>query len=792
MRYSKHDGLAGNTVTSILSDPSGNLWLGTDKGLSKAIMDSGAAKILRFRNYDRSDGIIDDDFSFFYGQNAHQNSKGEMFLAGAKGITIFHPDDIGSRSEAPPLVATGFYLNFKSASYGEPGSPLTGAISRLKHIDLSHEDNSFAIELAALDFHAPKKNRYAYKLEGFQDDWIYPGNEYRAVFTQVPPGTYTFRAKAANSDGVWNEKGLTMTIRIFPPWYRSWWAYMIYGILIISLVFSLRHYELNRQQLKLKAGIEREKALRLKELDQLKTRFFTNISHEFRTPLTLIKGPVEKEMEQTNSKSSHKRMKMVMRNVNRLMYLIKQLLDLSALEAKQMKLRASETDLVAFAQGITMGFASWAERKNISLKIYSTVKQLNVCFDRDMMEKILNNLLSNAIKFTNDGGKVEVTIEKCDHTTSAQITLKDNGMGIPEEKLRNIFDRFYQVDASNTREHEGTGIGLALVKELVELHGGKIYVESRIGHGSTFTITFPLGMDHLQPEQIMASVTESRRVHSSSVEEFDYIHDIGPETNEEGTHSDAKKKPLILIVEDHSDFRLFIRDILAEDYRILEAKNGQKGWEKAFDHIPDLIISDVMMPRMTGYELCEKLKNDERTCHIPIILLTAKAALADKMVGLNTGADDYLSKPFDSTELLSRVQNLITQRRNLQTYYQQRILLKTHGMTVTSADETFLQKALEIVELNLENEHFSVEELAKEVNMSRSQLHRKISALTGKSASHFIRSIRLQYAGELLQADAGNITEIAYKVGFSSQSYFTKCFIEQFECSPTEFKKRTQ
>ncbi len=789
LNFTDRDGLPGNVASSILVDNKGNLWIGTNKGLCNVILDSKTSDIIAVKNYNKADGIEEDNFGFFYGQNAHRNAKGEMFFAGAKGITIFSPEEIRNVEIPTAPVATEFFLNFVPVIYGEKNSPLNRPISQVTDIELPHEQNSFALSLSALNFLPPEKNKYSYKLEGFQDDWIYPANERRAIFTNVPPGNYTFKARVAQGAGSWSKKELDIRISIIPPWYLTWWAYLFYGLSFLVILYFIRKYELNRQRHKLSALTHIAEADKLKELDKMKTDFFANISHEFRTPLSLIKGPVEQELRENKSPITGRRMKMALRNINRLFFLIKQLLDLSALESNKMQLRASESDIISFSNGIIMGFASWAERKNIALKIFSKQAHLHVYFDKDQMEKILNNLLSNAIKFTNEGGTIEVTIGLSDDEKSVEIIVKDTGIGIPADKLENVFNRFYQVDSSATREHEGTGIGLALVKELVELHGGEIKVESKEGGGTAFTIRIPLGKEHLETTQIMASVTESKKVNKVSIDEFDFVADDG-HSSKDPVQLKRDELPLILIVEDHADFRTFIRETLGGDYRTIEAKNGIVGMEKAFEEIPDLIISDVMMPEMSGYELCEKIKNDERTCHIPVILLTAKAAREDRIEGLNMGADDYLSKPFDSTELLSRVNNLIHQRRKLQIYFQQHIIFKKGSDKIISSDEQFLRRALEIVEENIGKEEFSVDDFASGMNMSRSQLHRKINALTGKSATNFIRTIRLQRAAELLKAGSGNVTEIAFDVGFGSQSYFTRCFAEQFGCSPSEYKRR--
>jgi signal transduction histidine kinase/ligand-binding sensor domain-containing protein/DNA-binding response OmpR family regulator len=798
--YTEVDGLPGNIVSSILYDRRGNLWLGTNRGLSNVILDPESREVVRFRNFDRRDGIKDDDFSFFYGQNAYQNQAGTMFFSGAKGISVFHPDDIRYEPQPSPVILSGFYLNLRPVSFRDPGSPLTEPISEAKEIILPFQDNSFSFEFAALDFHAPEKTRFAYQLEGYQDEWIYPGNERRAVFTQVPPGDYTFRVRAAVGEGKWDEQGVSLYITVTPPWYRRWWAYFLYTAALLSALWLIRRSELHREQLKSRAKLQHLETERLKEVNQLKTQFFTNISHEFRTPLTLILGPVTQELEESAVDRTRQRMQMVQRNANRLMQLINQLLDISALEAKRMELRAAPGDIVAFIRGITMAFASWAGQKSISLVVFTKVEELELYFDRDLMEKVINNLLSNALKFTPHGGKVELSIFNPPvapgnkEAGKVKITVTDTGVGIPPERLPHIFDRFSQVDASTTREYEGSGIGLTLVKELVELHCGTIEVTSRPYAGTTFTIFIPLGKAHFEPEQLMASVTVSRTVKQPLLLHDDYARTGESETessellNEDSTAESTAVQPLLLIVEDHIDFRSYLYQNLQNNYRLIEAADGKSGWEKAVERTPDLVISDVMMPHMDGYQLCEKLKTDPRTSHIPVILLTAKATQNDKLSGLNTGADDYLGKPFDSRELIARVRNLIEQRAGLQEYYQQRIMRKASGVRVTSMEEQFVRNAIEVVENHLHEEQFSVDELASKIGLSRSQLHRKIQALTGKSSSHFIRTIRLERAAELIIKGAGNITEITYMVGFSSQSYFTKCFVEQFGCSPTEYK----
>jgi len=482
-----------------------------------------------------------------------------------------------------------------------------------------------------------------------------------------------------------------------------------------------------------------------------------------------------------------------------------------------MELRAAPGNLVDFPRGLLVSFAALAERKRQTLRFESKAEKLLVYFDRDKAEKIFFNLLSNAIKFTPEGGSVVVAVvsvkgeerwamsegrgEKDDehpspfaHRSSSnefiEITITDTGIGIPAEKLPHIFDRFYQVDSSHTRLHEGTGIGLALVKELVELHHGAIDVASAVGKGTTFTVRLPLGKEHLQPEEIVAISVQATRVEADAeFSDIESAETLLKETASATALSDDE--PIILVVEDHAEMRRYVRNELEPVYRVLEAADGDEGWQTALETIPDLVISDVMMPKMNGYELCSRLKTDERTSHIPVILLTAKAAQLDKLAGLETGADDYLGKPFDRQELVARVKNLIALRRKLRESFRRQVVLQPREVAVTTADEAFLQRALAVMEEQVANEEFTAEDFQRAVGMSKTQLHRKLKALVNQAPREFMRSFRLQRAAQLLKQGAGNVTEIAYMVGFSSQPYFTKCFHEEFGMTPKEYAKRS-
>ncbi len=827
--YTSREGLPGNVVSSILDDDAGNLWLASNRGVVKISLSTDQRTPVKIQTYTAGDGLHGEDYSFFYGQNAFKSNQGELIFTSPKGFDIIRPDGLTVETDAPQIMINELQVHYRPLLPGSADSPLTQPISLTKKLTLAHDQNTLTFEMIALHFRAPAKNQYAYKMDGYDKDWVQNGNRRSAHYTGLPPGNYTFRAKAANSNGVWNESGAALQIIITPPWWKTWWAYLLYGLFLLGAFFGIRRYERNRQQLKhdlelehLKSEQDRREADKLKELDRLKTRFFTNISHEFRTPLTLIMGPVEQLFEEITPAKSRQKLSIIQRNAQRLFHLINQLLDLSRLEANRLPLHAAPGDIAAFLKGLTMGFSSWAERKEITLQIIisETVETIHQSptpfyFDRDFMEKIVNNLLSNAMKFTSKNGKITVEVEIVRPTSDLplqgilnakpqflQIRVSDNGIGISPERLPHIFDRFYQADASSTREYEGTGVGLALCKDLVERHYGEIEVNSTIGKGSSFTIHFPLGKAHLPSEDIAGSVTIAQRVHPVSENIYEAnVTDMplsspsksGVRKNAElDNGQDPQKAKIILLVEDHSDFRFYLRSCLADlsgTFNIIEAANGQAGLETAREVIPDIIISDVMMPKMNGYQLCDALKTDERTSHIPLILLTAKASQADKIHGLETGADDYLSKPFDPKELLARVHNLINQRQKLLAKIREMPELKPDAIEISSMDKVFLEKALKIVNDNLENENFSVPQLADAAGMSRSQFHRKISAITGLNAGEFILSIRLQRAEELIRKDAATISEIAYMSGFNSPNYFTKVFRKKHGMSPSAYRK---
>jgi signal transduction histidine kinase/DNA-binding response OmpR family regulator len=713
-----------------------------------------------------------------------------------------NPGNISNSSFIPPVVITSFKKFEKQFPFG-------------KEIQLPHDENFISFEYAALSFIHSEKNQYAYKMEGVDKDWVYSGTRRYTSYPNLSPGEYIFRVKGSNSDGVWNEEGTSIAIIISPPWWKTWWAYSAYVFIFVFTLYGIRRYEMNRLRLKDKIKMDEAILKEKEETDKMKSRFFANISHEFRTPLTLILGPAEK-ISARKSDDVVKDANIIKRNSRRLLQLINQLLDLSKLESGKLKLEASKGNIVSFVKGVALSFESLAESKDITLKLLPEKEFIEMYFDKEKMMKILTNILSNALKFTPEEGKITVSIREChaefisassinieipkqvrDDTRKEfiEIKIRDTGIGIPQEELPKLFDRFYQVDSSQTREYEGTGIGLALTKELVELHHGSIKVESEKGGWTEFTLEFPLGREHLKDDEIVEDKTDvilseeknlislgDDRVQKVSSSHFDKLSVTNKDQNKE-----EGDKTIILVVEDNYDMRQYIRESLNGNYIIEEAVNGEQGVRKAEKIIPDLIISDMMMPKMDGNELVRILKNDEKTSHIPIILLTAKAGQENKLEGLETGADDYLIKPFDIKELQVRIKNLINIRKKLQEKFSKPgYIPKPNWKKQPSIEEEFINKVLQVIEAHISEESFDIESFGEEVGMSRTQFYRKLKAITGMPASIYLRTVRLSKAKKMIEDRQGTISEIAYSVGFSSPSYFTKCFKDEFGYPPSE------
>jgi signal transduction histidine kinase/DNA-binding response OmpR family regulator len=618
-----------------------------------------------------------------------------------------------------------------------------------------------------------------------QGDWKNGKNIRYKDYPKVFSISHTWKANVSDTG--------TISFRLLPPIWRRWWAYTCYGSFILFLLLLYRRFLINRAKLRTALEIERIEKQKIQEIEQMKSRFFANISHEFRTPLTLLLGPLNDLVKNGPEFAQANRtlFSMMKRNAERLQRLINQLLDLSKLETGSVKLQVSEGSLTDFVKRILFSFLSLAETKKIKYSYDLPDITTLVYYDAEKLEKILNNLISNAFKFTQDGGRVKVVLKYLDPNVNGtperiELLISDSGKGISKEHIERIFDRFYQVSKSDTREEEGSGIGLSLTKELVSLYNGEINVESVPGKGSVFTVSLPAAREQFSEDEITDKL--EKEIVEPETDDQGIIMN-GPEISETGRELKEPDGTLILIVEDNLDLRKYISQILYSSHKLVEADNGKSGMEKAIEHIPELVISDLMMPEMDGITMCSKLKSDERTSHIPVIMLTAKADKTSKLEGLGTGADDYIIKPFDAEELRVRVENLITQRRKLREKYRKEFISGLKNRKFAPPDEQFLNRVSETINHHLSESEFNIERLSEGIGMSRSQLYRKTLAVTGYTPVEFLRNIRLKHAAHMFKEKHHNIAQVAYHVGFSNPAYFSVCFKELFGMAPSEYIK---
>lgn len=784
--YTKNQGLPNDVVYGILPDNFGNLWLSTHSGLSKFNID-----LKTFDNYDVHDGLQSNEFNF---DAYSMNSTGEFVFGGVNGFNMFYPSAIKKNDTSLPVVLTEFKINEKAEQIGDENSSLTKPISETDEVVLNHNQSLFSFEFIGLNYSRPDKNEYAYMLEGLNKEWLYIGNRREVTFTNIQPGDYIFKVKASNNvKNAWNGAVTSVKIKILPPPWRTWWAYLGYlflGVLIGYLLWKYAQLRINDRNALRNEKLEREKD---EEIYELKLRFFTNISHELRTPLTLIIGPLERLVSRSEDfknsikdeiSSIHSNAQTLLRHVNNIM-------DFRKDEMGQLKLKAAKGNIVKFCNETFISFRQMAESRNIKYTFKDNLEQNQVFFDRDKMEIVLYNLLSNAFKFTPDDGFISFSIspvyEADNKFKTISISIKDSGYGIEEKHKALIFDRFFQIESIEGASN-GTGIGLALTKRLIELHHGTIRVESEINAGSEFILEIPIGKKHLKNDEIFKEFRNGEDVASYSQSSF---------INKKHTESVHIKKgkdkelnenlPILLIIEDNYDVRKFVVSCFEDEYDIKEASNGGIGYEMATELIPDLIISDVMMPEMDGISLCSKLKKDISTCHIPIILLTARTSLIFKKDGLETGADDYINKPFTPSILQLKVRNIMESRKKLHEYFIRNYRVNPKEVIINSKDDEFLEKAINCVEKNLSDSNFNVTTFINEIGMSRSVLFRKIKSLTGLSTTGFIRTIRIKRAAQILVQRQLSISETAYEVGFGDLKYFRTCFRKQFNCSPSQY-----
>ena len=771
------DGMPNESVRGILEDDQKNLWISTRKGITKLDKSN-----FTFSNFNTFDGLQSNEFI----RNAClKTSDGQMLFGGINGFNVFNPEEIEYNKYQPTVYFTDFKLSNISLDPQEE-SPLTVVdISLAEEINLAHNQNDFSIQFSLISFSQSRRNIFAYQLENYDDDWRIVGNQRSANYTNIPPGDYVFKVKATNNDGIWSDKTASVKIHIARAWYHSYIAYAIYVLVLGTLLWLGLYLLLNRERLKAQYDLEHMELSKMQELDEMKSRFFANISHEFRSPLTLILGPLKGLMNSTQDHAQKEQFGLMIRNAQSLLSLINQLLDLSKLERGKMKLEASEQDIVEFLKPLVKSFTALANKKYIRYKIDLPSQRVLLYFDHDKLEKIVNNLLSNAFKYTPDFGTVELKLTEESNVVSLQVS--DSGIGIPDDEAEYIFNRYYRVNNKQTTRNEGTGIGLSLARELAQLHKGSIMLVKGQQKGATFKVWLPKGDTHLTSDQIVDH--QSDHVYWEEI-----MHeDVPTETNDldetiERIENEANNLPLILVVEDDKDISRYVRKILEEDYRVIEAEDGEQGIKSALNQIPDLIISDVMMPGTNGYKLCGILKNDLKTSHIPIILLTAKASNESAIEGFEHGADYYINKPFDPKVLLLRVKNILNTRDKIVKQFGSKSLhMEPKDIQMAKKDQEFLNRAVEIVELHISDSDFNVEDLGRELGLSRMQLYRKLKALIGKSANEFIRFIKLKRAAQLLDHGTMTISEITYKVGFNDLKYFRDCFKKQYGVNPSDY-----
>ena len=773
--YTTKEGLPDNTIYSVMADKKGYIWCSTNHGIFR--FDTRTKKA---RKYSSENGAPDFEFNRFHNLRL---PNGDFAFGGFHDYTVFDPTALGDDTAQPNVAITAWKINNRPADYLEEGSPLNQSVNSLTEVHLSYLENFLTFEFAALQYNQPELFEYRYKLSGVDKDWVYAGNNNSINYTALSPGDYTLFINAANASGIWSAKIKELRIIIDPPWWYTWWAFLIYAAIAAAIVFLLVRNRLGQLHLQHQIILKQKETVQMKQLDELKSRFFSNITHELRTPLSLIISPVEKQLHENSETYTPKLLKGVLKNAQHLLKLINQLLDMSKLEGGSMQLSLSRGNLVLFIEQLIDTFKPNAEAKQIQLSLNVAQMSEEYIFDSDKLEKIINNLLGNAFKFTPNEGSIAVelfTIEKLVSTHLILIIVKDTGIGIKEKNLPNIFNRFYQEDNSSTRKFAGTGIGLSLVDELVKLMNGTIAVESEEGKGSSFIVTLPLQTGYQRPD---VSALVSQEILSQPITPY---QSVSLATASETSTASDRAAPLILVTEDNNDLRNFIVECLHPLYRIITASNGEEGWQQAQSEIPDIIISDVMMPVMDGYEFCEKIRQTNTTNHIAFIMLTAKTAFESKMDGLRVGADDYLTKPFNVEELLLRISNLFKRQEKLRQLYQEQLQPDKPVPVVNEVQDAFLQSIYQAIEKHLDNEALDVEMLAGEVSVSRRTLNRKLSAVAGMSANEIIRKYRLKKAAELLQ-QGHSVSEAAYQTGFSTPSWFTQCFKEMYGQTPLNY-----
>lgn len=777
-RYNTTNGLPNNVVYGILEDSFGRLWLSTNRGISCFNPETE-----KFRNFTESDGLQSNQFNT---ASYCRTSVGQMYFGGINGITTFRPELLLDNPYTPPVVITKLQLFNKVVRPDDETGILTKNISETKSITLKSWQTAFSIEFVVSNYISGQHNTFAYKLEGYDKEWYYLTDSRTVSYSNLPQGTYQFLVKAANSDGKWNPIPTALEIIVLPIWYKTWWALLIFFATFAGFITFVFRFFWMRKSMEAQLEIERRDKEHQEEINQMKMRFFINISHELRTPLTLILTPLQEIINKISDRWTRNQLEYIQRNANRLLHLVNQLMDYRRAELGVFELKAKKGNAHQLIQDNFLFYDKLARHKKITYTLHSELEDKEVLFDANYLELIVNNLLSNAFKYTESGQSITVTLKEENGWLLLQVS--DTGIGIPINKQGKIFERFYQIES----EHVGSGIGLSLVQRLIELHHGRIELDSEENKGSTFSVYLPQDLSVYKPSELASNneQNEEEQVYSTNSKAMYFIDTEKVEN--ESVESGDKKRGTILIVEDNNEIRRYLSNGLADLFNTLEAGNGEEALEKLKDNEVDVIVTDVMMPVMDGIKLCKNVKQNIRTCHIPVIILSAKTDIKDQMEGLQMGADDYIPKPFSLAILTTKIQNMMRTRRRMLDKYAKSLEVEPEKITFNAMDEALLKRAMAIVEKNMDNIEFSTDEFAKEMNMSRSNLHLKLKAITGESTIDFIRKIRFNEAAKLLKDGRYTVAEVSTMVGFNTPSYFATSFKKYFGCLPTEYIKKSK
>lgn len=774
--YTTANGLPNDAIYGILEDTHGRLWISTNKGLA-----CFTPATETFRIFTEADGLQSDQFN---AGASCRTAGGEMYFGGIRGISLFRPEVLVDNPYTPAVGITRLNLYNTPIRPDDATGILTENIWDTRSITLKASQSTFSLEFAAPNFVSGQHNTFAYKLEGYDKEWYYLTDKREATYANLPQGTYRFLVKAANNDGRWNNTPTELEITILPVWYRTWWATVLFFLAFAGATTLVFRFFWLRKSMRAELELERTDKQRREEVNQMKLSFFINISHELRTPLTLILAPVQEIMERVNDHWITKQLTHVQQNANRLLHLVNQLMDYRRAELGVFGLKARQGDVHQLVLSNFRYYQKLAQHKKIYYTLQSELEGGKALFDTNYLELIVNNLLSNAFKYTGEGQRITVGLKEEGGQLLLQVS--DTGIGIPVSKQAKVFERFYQVES----EYVGSGIGLSLVQRLVELHHGHIELESEENRGSTFTVYLPQDASVYAPGELSSDGQGEEEVHSTNPKEMYFIDTAAPRNEEQEPPTEEKKRGTILLVEDNREILSYLNSGLSPLFTTLQATNGQEALDLLRENEVDVILTDVMMPVMDGVKLCKSVKQNLATCHIPVLILSAKTDFKDQQEGLGVGADDYIPKPFVLSLVSTKIQNLLRTRRRMIEHYSQSTEVVPEKITFNPMDEAFLKKALDIINANMDNTEFSTDDLARDMYVSRSNLHLKMKAITGESTTDFIRKVRFAKVSELLKEGRYTISEVGNMTGFSSSSYFTTSFKKHFGCLPTEYVKK--